>query len=247
MTGVLRDLVQEGAGLLLPVECVGCGTWDVAVCEPCCDLVSTTPVRCDADAPLLTLPGAAGPLVPTWSLSDYAGPVRGLVLAWKRTGRRDVARVLLARAERAAARWAQDTELALDGGGMLLVVPAPSGLRRRLRGLLVVADLADAVARGLAGSGSVAPGRMVVAADLLRRQGGRRHQAGLGVRARSRNRGAGTRLVTRPGPHDVVVIVDDVLTTGATLASCARTLVTGGARVAGALVVAATPPPGRRS
>lgn len=239
-------VAREGAGLLLPIECSGCGAWDVAVCDRCRELVSTTPVRCDSDAPLLTLPGDAGPLLPAWSLADYAGPVRGLVLAWKRTGRADVARVLLDRAERAAGRWAHDLDLALDGEGAVLVVPAPSGRSRRLRGMLVAADFADAVARGIAASGLLAPGRPVASVDLLRRRGGRRHQRGMGVAARSRNRAGPPRALARPGPDDVVVLVDDVLTTGATLAACARSLESRGARVAGALVLAATPPSGRR-
>lgn len=247
MRTLLREVGRDGADLLLPVECAGCGAWDVAVCARCRELISATPVRCDADAPLLTVPGDAGPLLAAWSLADYAGPVRGIVLAWKRTGRPAVARAVLDRARLAAARWAEDPGLLLDGDGAVLVVPAPSGRRRRLRGLLVVADLADAVAEGLASSAVVAAGRPVVSVDLLRRRGGARHQAGLGVRARSRNRGTDAAVRARPGPEDVVVLVDDVLTTGATLASCARSLVTSGARVAGALVVAATPPPGRRS
>ena len=230
---------------MLPADCAGCGAWDTAVCPACRELVSLIPVRSDRDAPMLTLPGDAGPLLPVWSLADYAGPVRGLVVAWKRTGRADVARVLLDRATRGARVWARDPELALGGSGDVIVVPAPSGLRRRLRGALVAGDLADAVAAGIATSGAVAPGRAVRSADVLRRSGGRRHQSGLGVRARARNRGDAVRVLAGPGPGDVVVLVDDVLTTGSTLAACARALVTTGTRVAGALVLAATPPPGR--
>lgn len=241
------EVARAGLGLLLPLECAGCGAWDTAVCGTCRDQVSTTAVRCEADAPLLSLPGDAGALLPVWSLADYAGPVRGVVLTWKRTARPAVARVVLGRARRAAQQWAHDPELMLDGGGAVLVVPAPSGLGRRLRGLLVVADLAAAVAEGIANAGALAPGRPVLVADLLRRRGGRRHQSGLGVRARSRNRATAVAVRAAPGPHDVVVLVDDVLTTGATLASCARALVAAGTRVAGALVVAATPPPGRKS
>src|SRR5699024_9479111 len=140
----LRRALAAGLSLVLPADCAGCGAWDAAVCDDCRELVATTPVRSDWDAPMLSMPADAGPLLPVWSLADYAGPVRGLVLAWKRTGRLDVARVLLERARRGAQEWAHDPDLPLAGAGDVVVVPAPSGLRRRVRRMLVVGDLADA-------------------------------------------------------------------------------------------------------
>src|SRR5690606_33427292 len=98
------------------------------------------------------------------------------------------------------------------------------GLRRRLRGQLVAADLADAVAAGIAEPGVAGEGRTVRSVDLRRRSGGRRHQHGLDLRARRRNRATGLRLPSPPGPERAVPLLAHVLTAGATLAACALVL-----------------------
>ncbi|MEE9218366.1 MAG: ComF family protein [Acidobacteriota bacterium] len=64
-------------------------------------------------------------------------------------------------------------------------------------------------------------------------------QTGLGTRARHRNAALSFRL-TRPEQifGRPVVLLDDVLTTGATAAACARLLLGGGAREVGVLALA---------
>jgi predicted amidophosphoribosyltransferase len=260
----VRAALAEAVGLVLPVECAGCGRWDVVLCDGCGALLRRPPVRCEEDAALLA-GGGTLPVLPTWSLGAYRGPLRAIVLGWKNHRRRDVAPAVLAGARAAARSWAGDADL-LDllrpgelpsgttatGTGLVkvAVVPAPSGWRRRLARRLVVADLADAVARGLAdGWREGAPpgprvGRVVVA-DLLRRRGGRAHQAGIGARGRVANRdGTVVALASLP-PRTVAVLVDDVVTTGATLAASAAALRAGGTAVAGAFVLASTPAPAR--
>lgn len=109
------------------------------------------------------------------------------------------------------------------------LVPVPlSPARRRERGY----NQAELLARGLAGATG-----WPVRPLLVRRPGGDR-QARLGRRARRRN--VETRFALRPGAvrrgweaRAGVLLVDDVLTTGATALACARALVSGGLRPLG--------------
>jgi predicted amidophosphoribosyltransferase len=256
----VRAALTEAVGLVLPVECAGCGKWDVVLCGDCAGLLQHRPVRCEEDAALLA-GGGTLPVLPTWSLGDYRGPLRALVLGWKNHRRQDVAPAVLDAAREAARQWSADPGLleavgpgrepadsAPHGEVDVAVVPAPSGWRRRLARRLVVADLADAVAQGLAAGWRSRPPesvtvRRVLVADLLRRRGGRAHQAGIGARGRVANRD-GTVVTLADLPRGTVaVVVDDVVTTGATLAACAAALRVGGTAVAGAFVLASTPSP----
>jgi predicted amidophosphoribosyltransferase len=242
--------VRELARLLLPVACP-CGELDVPWCAGCAALLTGPPVRAELGAPRLDrLDGV--PPVPVWALTPYAGPVRDVVVHWKDRGRADLDRLLAPALRRAAARLGPVLSHALGsalhpalGSAPIAVVPVPStGAARRARGREPVAVLARAVARGLHDAGL--PARVVPA---LVRRGAGRDQVGLGARARGRNL-AGSVRMTRPGARalgqrSMCILVDDVLTTGATLAAVERALEGSGHDVLGATVLAATPPPAR--
>lgn len=236
----LRDLAR----LLLPVACP-CGEPDVRWCGGCAALLSGPPVRAEQGAPRLDrLDGV--PPVPVWALTRYTGPVRDVVVHWKDRGRTDLDR-LLAPALRAAAARLGPALPPAPGGAPLAVVPVPStGAARRARGREPVAVLARAVARGLHDAGIAA--RVVPA---LARRGAGRDQVGLGARARGRNLSGAVRMTRRGartlGQRSFCILVDDVLTTGATLAAVERALERDGHDVLGATVLAATPPPADRA
>ncbi|WP_447924879.1 ComF family protein [Georgenia muralis] len=244
----LLGALRSAGRLVLPVECAGCGRWDVALCARCRDLLAATPRRCEQDAPMI-----AGDGPPVWSVAAYAGPVRSVVLAWKNHRRRDISAALLRAVAAAARAWALDPALraalgpAADASRTVLVMPAPSGLRRRLAHRFVVGELADAVARGLASGLADHPSAVdrVLVVDALRRRGGGAHQAGRGARSRARNRRGGVVVAALLPPGAVVVVVDDVVTTGATLAACVSALSDAGAHVVAGLALASTPAPAR--
>jgi predicted amidophosphoribosyltransferase len=141
-----------------------------------------------------------------WSSAPHEGVARALVVALK-------FRRLLPVAELMADRIQRLAPAALGGGE---VVPVPTGpVRSLLRGFDPAAEIAAALAER---SG-------VMRTNCLRRAGAGR-QVG---RSRADRLGRPPRIeVQGPVPRSVL-LVDDVLTTGATISSCARALRAGGA------------------
>jgi predicted amidophosphoribosyltransferase len=164
----------------------------------------------------------------------YAGALRQLVVALKDQARWDLAPIL-------AALLGMALDPLLVVGGPVLVVPVPSSAAAvRRRGDAPVLVLARRAARG-------AP-RPPPVASALRVTRSLRDQAGLGSADRWTNL-AGAHAVhprwSASVRHTEVVLVDDVLTTGATLAEAARAVRDAGGVVRGAAVIAATRKRGR--
>ncbi len=239
------DLVREISALLLPVACPGCGEHDVVICRACLSLFAQGMQRRESGAPKLMRLNQ-GPVLPVWSLTEYLAAPRQIILAWKNHGRLDLspllATLLAVAAEElmplVAAAGATDQDAPM--GQQLVVVPMPSSAanRRRRGGRQPVLELAHGVTAGLQSAGINA-----VVADALVQRRGVRDQVGLSRRQRQQNlqRALALRNGTTLGSHQLVLLVDDILTTGSTLAAADQVLRRNGAFPFGAITLAATP------
>lgn len=212
---VLADLPAALLDLALPRTCAGCRSPGVGLCPPCADALRAAPRR--------TRPSPCPPgLPPLAAAADYDGPVRGVLLAHKEHGRLLLVRPL--------GRALAGAVALLDPPPGTVLVPVPSAPAAvRARGHDHARRLAREAARrgGLTSRPMLAVSRAVV------------DQSGLDASARAANvRGALTARSRLDGL--VVVLVDDIVTTGATLVEATRALRAAGARVHGAAVVAAT-------
>ncbi|WP_026196105.1 ComF family protein [Corynebacterium lubricantis] len=197
--------------LLLPRHCAGCGAPGEHLCAECKHELARPPER------VVT---RESPHVPVFSLGPYAGAHRQVILSMKERKniaiRRMLGAVLRAGLEHLEARGELPTPTVL--------VPAPTrAFSARQRG----GDPVTAVCR--------ATGRTVVPVVSLAE--GVRDQTELDAAGRRRNLSGG--IILSGVPRGTIVVVDDVVTTGATLQATVENLVARGATVAGAVTIAA--------
>lgn len=204
--------------LILPLECGGCGAPATRWCPACAAELTTR-----ADTPRVVTP-RLDPGVPVLSLGRYAAARREAIVAVKEHGRADLIAPLAGALHIGLSR--------LLSWGLLIppltVVPAPTRrLAARRRG-------GDPVTRVACAATADLPGITVLAA--LRLTGFARDSVGLSSADRQRNL-AGRVRVTRP-VRGVAVLVDDVVTTGATACESVRALQTAGMEVHAVLALA---------
>ncbi|MFF4163626.1 ComF family protein [Streptomyces sp. NPDC001741] len=238
----MRGWRREIAGLVLPVACGGCGRPRTELCEECVAVLATAPRR------VRPAPEPAG-LPVVHATAPYENAVRAMLLAHKERGALGLAGALggaLAAAVRAGTGQP-------DRAGPLLLVPVPSARRATAaRGHDPARRIAVAASAELRRGGAEA--RVLT---VLRQRRAVADQAGLGARERQENL-AGALIVVKGGRRLLdggrVVLVDDLLTTGSSLAEAARAVRaagyswggagpagSGGTAGFGAAVVAASP------
>lgn len=228
----LEPWVAAAGDLLLGSACHGCGRPWWGVCPGC-------RARLRALRPYLTSPEPAPEGFPvTATCSAYDDLVRGLVIAHKERSALGLSPVLADRLAQGV--HALLSQAAPDGPVVLVPVPSAAAAVRR-RGYDATAALARLTARQLQGRYDVR------AVRLLAQRGGVADQAGLDAAGRRANLAGALRLDRPPSTVArlratgvVAVLVDDLVTTGSSLAEAARVLRATGLPVLGAATVAAT-------
>jgi ComF family protein len=239
LAGVAGVTLADLEALLLPEACLGCGDYLApagrgpgccAVCRSRLRRIAP-PVcaRCGQPSDRWVVPGATCGFCRSWPEGlEWAasavwmdgGPARELVHGLKYAGWRVAAGAMAEVLVR---------ELGVKLAAVEALVPVPLGRRRlRRRGYNQAEVLAAAVS---------ARTGIPVCAGLLVRTRETRTQTALGPAERWANVAAAFAAGERPAGTRVA-LVDDVLTTGATLAACAAALAASGARTVGAVTFA---------
>jgi predicted amidophosphoribosyltransferase len=238
--GIRRSLLAT-LEMALPTTCGGCGAPGATWCAVCAEPAVTgsypggprqvSPTPCPAGCPAI------------WAATPYADASRLALVAFKDGNRRDLEAVLAPMlSEAMSAALATDPGLRsvlTSGNGPVFVVPvpsSPSAVRRRGDSPLELLTRA-AVAR------TARPDRELIVSPALMLRRRVADQAGLNhvQRATNLEHAMQVRPRWRASVHGVTcLLVDDVLTTGATLVEAARALRAAGAEHVAAATVAAT-------
>jgi ComF family protein len=222
----LGGILSRALDLALPARCVGCDAEGPPICARCTtaldarlDLPAGIPIGLPSDIP--------APLLQLEWCAPFSGTVRSALHQLKYQGERRLAEPL---GRAVARRWSR----AGAGGDVLVPVPVHADRARR-RGYDQAVLIADAAAREL---------RLPMAPVLERARATTaqfdldRDRRATNVQGAFRLRPGAPRHARRPLEGRWIVLVDDLVTTGATLAACARPLLDAGALGVSAVTVA---------
>ncbi|MFD2839821.1 ComF family protein [Populibacterium corticicola] len=208
-------VVREWLRLIVPLTCVGCDAPDTVLCDGC--LMRMAPR-------IAAIPDTDFPI---YHATLYEGSNRNVIARWKDHGREDASEPIRALAEIAGQNLVQRLRFT-ERSPRVIVVPMPSSrTATRERGFVPAEVIADGLTQGLR-RGVNAPDAVQVMPGGLKVRAGKDDQSGLGRQTRRKNiRGkirATDQLRAAVRTTDVIILADDVVTTGATIAEAARVL-----------------------
>lgn len=234
----LHEWWLEFLGLILPSPCTICRINDAVkyqLCSPCRRAVASRllkPFRSEEAADSLPINWATGEILPVMSAAEYDEEVSRLLLGYKDHGRTGAVAILRPALYRTLRKLREELE-----HESFRVVPIPTSAKSyRRRGFDPVEEILN----------QRPPQGLIIDRKILRhRWGTPRRASHQGTGAQLRRRNAQRKFTIRRRsvePCEPVVLVDDVLTTGSTLAGAARVLESAGFDVVGAAVIASVKP-----
>lgn len=216
------------ADLIIGASCAGCGRPAITLCASCAGMLTPQPrVAWPRPTPqILRQPSLIEPI----ASGIHEGPLRAVLAQFKEEGQFGLLHIL-------GHFLASSVCFAAPVNRPVVLVPIPSTrVTRMRRGQDTIGDLSRAAAKALQAIGI----DCIVGSPLVH---ARRvaDQSGLSAGDRSINMSDALRMRSVAGLEDrSIIVVDDILTTGATVAEAVRVLSEAGFRPASIAVIAAT-------
>lgn len=213
----LERALEAGLDFLFPPRCAGCGRSGIVWCNDCDQkLARVSSAGCDVCGfPRIlsrSCPGCALGSVKVRSYARYRSPLKQAILRLKYSPDRKLAQQM--------ALWLETLYEAADTR-VDLIVPVPLGdVRKRERGYNQVELIASAMSRDL---------DIPVQAQSLVRGHETRSQVGLDPEERFENVHQAFSAIPKYVQNRNIMLLDDLLTSGATLIGCTRALLDAGA------------------
>ncbi len=228
---LLRSLIQDAGFILLPSDCAGCGLENQQICEECLGSVA---ISAAASGRLGRRLPSGQPIVSAFEYSERAS---ALLVAFKQRGTRRLARAFRPALEHAISRALESAE-SLGTAGLLGTAVLLGRAEPRIELVPVPSTAASDRKRGFN------PVRTMLRVAGLRysrvlSSSMRESQKQLGVQDRFENLRNSMRAVLDLEGR-TFLLVDDIVTTGASLSEAARAIESAGGRVAACATLAST-------
>jgi len=225
---VLRLALLDALSVIAPTQCSGCGVADRALCSSCRAALRVEVQRVDVPA----LGGHPAPPLAAFCALRYDGVARRVLLAIKETGRTDAAPAL-----------AEALTVALTAALAAALPAGPATGPRAAKATVEIATIPST--RAAFRSRGYHPTKLILshaglrASCPLRATRQTADQASLGLAGRAANR-HGSLIATTALHARSFILVDDIVTTGATMREAQRAIQAAGGTVLGAAAIANT-------